>query len=293
MGIHIEKKFETYWSSPQSGQQGEEHSFIKFMPYWKFQLIHRHLRPFDHTKIDETDVEHLPKVFQGVEEWSGNIQAVSAELFRPGSNLAVDECMVRYTGKCDTKTTVKGKPDPVGFKIWVIAQQGFFLQWLWHIRDATYGTVGIDHPPKKSSTRSRAKVVGKELATEEKPVALNPTQAVVIALANLLPKATYHVFIDNLFSSSGLFRSLRNHGHGATGTARKNCGIHKELANDKGNDGKVRKSYEFNKIKAIPTPDNKVRISNTFALKFPTNLWLFCIPRSTTSLGKTISLYYL
>jgi hypothetical protein len=219
MGIHIEKTLKTYWSSPQPGSQSAEHSFIKFMPSWKFQLIHRYLRPFDPTKVDETGEEHLPEVFQGVEEWSNHIQAASAELLAAGSHLAVHECMVGYTGKCGTKTTVKGKPDPVGFKIWVISQQVFFLRWLWHIRDATYGPVGIELPQKKSSTcsqgRGASKAAGKELAREEKPIALNPTQAVVIILANLLPKATYHIFIDSLFSSSGVLRSLRNHDHGA------------------------------------------------------------------------------
>jgi hypothetical protein len=230
-------------------------------------------------------------------EWSNHIQAVSAELLTAGSPVAVDECMVSYTGKCGAKATVKGKPGPVGFKIWVIAQQDFFLRWLWHIRDATYGPVGIELPQKKSSTRSQgrgaSKATGKELAREEKPIALNPTQAVVIALANLLPKATYYIFIDNLFSSSGLLRSLRNHGHGATGTARKNSGIYKELAEDKGNDGKVKRSYEFNKVKAIPTTDNKVSISDTFTSRIPTNLSSFHIPMSTISPGKTISLYCL
>jgi hypothetical protein len=120
------------------------------MSQWKFQLIHRHLRPFDHTKVDET--APLPKVFQAAEEWSDHIQAVSAEIFLPGSHLAVDECMIRYTGRSKETTVVKGKPTPLGFKIWVIAQQGFFIRWLWHIKDAKYGTVGVELPPPKSST---------------------------------------------------------------------------------------------------------------------------------------------
>jgi hypothetical protein len=237
------------------------------MPYWKFQLIHRHLRPFDHSKIDET--APLPKVFQAADEWSDHIQAVSAEIFVPGSHLAVDECMIRYTGRSNETTFVKGKPDPLGFKIWVIAQQGFFIRWLWHIKEAKYGAVGVEHPPPKSSTQGRggrrggrgrgaAKAAGKKPATEDKSIALNSTQSVVVALANMLPKATYHVFVDNLFSSSDLFRSLRKHGHGATGTARPNCGIHKELQQDKKADGGAKTSYEFNQVKVIPTPDNQV-----------------------------------
>jgi hypothetical protein len=280
MGVHKERTIRSHWSPPNPGTQRPEHSFIKFMPYWKFQLIHRHLRPFDHNKIDET--AGLPKEFQAADEWSDHIQAVSAEIFTPGSHLAVDECMVGYTGRSNATTVVHGKPDPIGFKVWVIAQQGFFIRWLWHIKDAKYGAVGVEIPPSKSSTRGRGgqrggrgrgarKVTGKRPGAEDKPVAMNSTQSVVIALANMLPKATYHVFVDNLFLSSDLFRSLRRHGYGATGTARPNCGIHKELKQDKNADGGVKTSYEFNTVKVIPTPDNQVPVRNAFSYKFPPN----------------------
>ena len=151
----------------------------------------------------------------------------------------------------------KGKPIPVGFKIWVIAQQGFFIYWLWHITGAKYGAVGVELP--KSSTKGgRRRRRTKAAAKEDELMALNSTQSVVVALANSLPKATYHIFMDSLFSSSDLFRSLRTHGYGATGTARSNCGIHIELARDQKADGPLKTSYDFNKVKAIPTPDNKV-----------------------------------
>ncbi|KAJ3455231.1 hypothetical protein MRS44_013831 [Fusarium solani] len=225
-----------------------------------FHILHRHLRPFDHTKIDETGP--LPKVFQACDEWSDHIQAASAEIFFPGSHLAVDECMIRYTGRSNETTVVKGKPIPLGFKIWVIAQQGFFIHWLWHIKGEKYGAVGVELPKPASSSRGRGKRASqapkKEPKEEDKPIALNSTQGVVVALANTLPKATYHVFVDNLFSSADLFRSLRTHGHGATGTARPNCGIHKELQRDKKADGGAKTSYDFNQVKIIPTPDNKV-----------------------------------
>jgi hypothetical protein len=40
------------------------------------------------------------------------------------------------------------------------------------------------------------------------------------------------------------------------GTARMNSGISEELVKDKNNNGKVKKIYEFNAVKAIPTLDN-------------------------------------
>ncbi|SPJ88209.1 uncharacterized protein FTOL_12546 [Fusarium torulosum] len=104
---------------------------------------------------------------------------------------------------------------------------------------------------------------GKEaiyVATEAraKTIALNLTQSVVIALVNLLPISTYHVFVDNLFSSPDLFRSLRQHGHDATGTARPNCGIYKGLVEVKKADKAGKSGFQFNEIKVIPTADNQV-----------------------------------
>ncbi|KAI8648048.1 hypothetical protein LRP88_03469 [Fusarium phalaenopsidis] len=252
IGIHKERTIESHWSTPKLGEQRPLHSIIKFMPLWRFQLIHRYLRPFDHTKIDETDESNLPRVFQAAEEWSEHIQHMSALLFEPGSNVAVDECIIRYTGRSFDTAFVSNKPIPLGFKIWVEAQVGFFIRWLWHLKGSKYGTAGVTKKGKKQQKKKG------QAPTDDKLIPLNNTQGVVIALCNLLPQETYHVFFDNLFSSADLFRCLRAHGHGATGTARVNSGIHKDLKQEKKLDKNGKSEYDFNEARAIPTPDNKV-----------------------------------
>ncbi|KAL6353698.1 hypothetical protein LRP88_13011 [Fusarium phalaenopsidis] len=143
------------------------------------------------------------------------------------------------------------------------------MRWIWHQPGAKYGPVGIQKKPasqkKKSKERGKADKADEVreviyVATEAgaKIIALNSTQSVVIALINLLPISTYHVFVDNLFSSPDLFRSLRQHGHGATGTARPNCGIHKGLVEAKKADKAGKSGFQFNEIKVIPTADNQV-----------------------------------
>ena len=139
---------------------------------------------------------------------------ISAELFDPGSHLAVDECMIRYTGRSHDITFIRNKPIPLGFKIWVMAQYGFFIHWLWHVKDSPYGIAAI---PKKKGRKKKNTTVTPVI--DNKMIPLNNTQAVVVALVNMLPKGRYHVFVDNLFSSADLFRSLRAHGYGATGMA--------------------------------------------------------------------------
>jgi hypothetical protein len=128
--------------------------------------------------------------------------------------------MVPFTGRSKETTLVKGKPTPVGFKVWVIAQQGFFLRWLWHMKSSPYNAVIINLPTLKPHGKR-----GK-LRTE---IPLSNTQSVVVHLVKKLIPQTYHVFTDNLFSSPQLFRLLRQLGFGATGTARPNCGITTEM----------------------------------------------------------------
>ncbi|KAF5725211.1 ac transposable element-derived 4 [Fusarium mundagurra] len=240
LGIHREISID-HWKAPSLGDQRPLHSIIKFIPLRRFQLISRYLRTFDYTKINVRDESDLPKTFQAAEEWSELIQKVSTELYLPGTNLTVDECMVPFTGRSKEITLVKGKPTPVGFKVWVIAQQGFFL-----------------HLPTPKPQGKRGK-----LQTE---IPLSNTQSVVVHLLKRLlahrkelPPQTHHVFTDNLFSSPQLFRLLRQLGFGATGTARPNCGISSEMKKIK-ETGRAPNGtlLKFNEVIFIPMPDKQV-----------------------------------
>lgn len=215
----------------------------------------------------------------------------------------MDEGTIRYTGRNSQVTYIPGKPTDTGFKVWVVAQLGLFLRWIWHQQGAGHGPVGVDRSKRRRTAaqrrrggrgRRRGKVSREREAGEadkveevihvltddgDKVIALNSTQSVVIAYINLLLKSTYHVFVDNLFSSPGLFLSLRQHGHGATGTARPNCGIFKELADYKKEDILGKSVFKFNEIRVVPTPDNQVGALDSFGYVSLTNL-------SSSAIGK-------
>ena len=260
IGTHKEIAIRDHWKTSRIGHQDSDHSILKVMTFDRFQLLHRHLRLFNPFSLaEEAAKASLAKVFAAVDEWSRHLQYASTEFLKPGTNIAVDECMIRYTGRSYQATRVPNKPIPVGFKIWATAQKGLFLRWLWHEPKKRYGPVSL--VTRLRSQRRR------RLSTR-----LNPTQSIVIALINKLPKAIYHVFIDNLFSSANLFRSLRQYGHGATGTARRNCGIYAPFAKLKDDDSAGRRLLQFNEVRMAPTVDNKVASQVKFTYKAPPNL---------------------
>ncbi|KAJ0128414.1 Uncharacterized protein HZ326_28491 [Fusarium oxysporum f. sp. albedinis] len=203
------------------------------------------------------DMSFYGRTFSRVHAWSDHIQHISTVFHIPGTSIAVDECMVRFLGRSLETTTIPSKPIPTGFKVWTVAQRGYFLRWIWHRPGRKFGPVGVRPTYRRLHSQLRMMRQRRQLR-ERNTIHLNPTQAVVVALVNLLPKSTYHVFLDNLFSSCDLFRRLRQRGHGATGTARKNCGIYKPLVKLKAIDNTAAGSLEFNVVKAIPTADNKV-----------------------------------
>ncbi|EGU88224.1 hypothetical protein FOXB_01258, partial [Fusarium oxysporum f. sp. conglutinans Fo5176] len=251
IGIHKEPTLHAHWETSYLGHQGPDHSIIRYMTYDRFQLLQRHLRVFNPFNLADTD---LPKVFRAVDNWSEHLQQVSLKLWSPGTNIAVDECMTRFTGRSYETTKVPNKPTPLGFKTWVVAQKGFFLRWIWHQPRKRYGPVGL---PKKPRRQPRKKSqFSRQLRSQRRRdlyTPLNPTQSVVIALINRLPKARYHVFIDNLFSSVNLFTHLRRLGHGATGTARRNCGIFKPFVQLKVDDTAGRNLLQFGELRIAPT----------------------------------------
>jgi hypothetical protein len=121
-----------------------------------------------------------------------HIWTVSRQLWIPGRDLVVDECMERFSGRSLDIVTIPSKPISTGYKVWAIAQLGYILGVLYHRNDK--GPVGSKAPLGSG---------------------INPTQAVVITLLKTLPNPPigpglrYCIWLDNLFVSTTLFSPFR------------------------------------------------------------------------------------
>ena len=156
--------------------------------------------------------------FSKLEPLNTQLLKTCKALWHPGSELAVDEYMCRFTGRSKAKLTIPTKPIPTGIKAWAIGEKGYFLHWFWHAKGD--GPQGIGRVPKALNR--------------------NKTAAVVPALLKTLPQQDYPygVTLDNLFTSTKLLTYLSSIGYGARGTARTNAGIHKDLLKFKQSDTK-------------------------------------------------------
>jgi hypothetical protein len=73
--------------------------------------------------------------------------------------------MQRFTDRVSEIVNIPGKPTPIGFKIWVIAYNGYVLDHLWHAKE----DVAKDYGPQALDPKWRE-------------IINNPTQQVVLQL---------------------------------------------------------------------------------------------------------------
>ncbi|KAF2813863.1 uncharacterized protein BDZ99DRAFT_553863 [Mytilinidion resinicola] len=127
----------------------------------------------------------------------------------PGPHLTVDETIQRFIGRASEIVNIPTKPTPEGFKIWVLANQGYVLDWLWHAKGDGNGPVDLDESfLSKGFTKTQAVVL--DLLTQRDPIT---NQRIYLPGKHI-------VWLDNLFSSVKLFERLRELEIGAAGTVR-------------------------------------------------------------------------
>lgn len=63
---------------------------------------------------------------------------------KPGTYFAVDETIARFTGQAYKTVNILTKPTPEGFKIWIMANQGYLLDWLWYVKGDKKGPINLD-----------------------------------------------------------------------------------------------------------------------------------------------------
>lgn len=107
------------------------------------------------------------------------------------------EGIVPFQGHTKYKVDIQNNPDGKGLKVWQLSQRGYLLRWIWQIPSENLGPLGVEYrtgPPPTNPTEIQH---------------LNATQAVAAALLKKLPSNTYHIFVDNLFSSPDLLMLLQ------------------------------------------------------------------------------------
>jgi hypothetical protein len=116
----------------------------------------------------------------------------------PGTEVAIDEIMVRYHGRSSDTCKMPNKPIKQGYKIFALAEDGY----VWHFQ---------------LSLRQHG------IAELEKVNEFTSTGSMVLQMARLLPKfpdSHYVIYMDNYFTSIPLFSTLRKENIGAAGTTR-------------------------------------------------------------------------
>lgn len=137
--ITIESCIEDYWKDLNT--HGTEHIVKEYISVVRFQQLDRHFRaspPWPKT-------DKSPKTtFDRVTELAEHIRLTCRKLYTPGTHLAVDETIQRFTGRAPEIVNIPSKPTPEGFKIWVLANDGYVLDFMWHAKGDKKGPVDLD-----------------------------------------------------------------------------------------------------------------------------------------------------
>jgi Transposase IS4 len=221
MGLHPEKTTRCYWNTEPN--DGPIHTCVtQAMPKTRWEQIYRYLHVCD-TEVelqkkannDSTNptVNHLSKLsaWEKVDGIANYLRANFQRHWAPGTHVAVDECIARFTGRCADIVNIPSKPTPIGHKIWVLSERGYVLDFLWHVRGSNSGQGPQGLKPEWDAIKTNA---GKRQ--------FPPTQQVVLELLSRMPNEGRHhcVWLDNLFTSEALLLFLREREIGGAGTVR-------------------------------------------------------------------------
>lgn len=141
-------------------------------------------------------------LFDRVEPLNEELRIDTKKFWQPSTHLAVDEAIQHFMSRAKETVNIPSKPTPEGFKIWVLGNHGYILDWLFHARGK--GPLTLDD----YWTRCRG---------------FPATQSVVFELflqEGIQQDSRHIVWLDNLFTLVRLLSRLRDSGFGAAGTVR-------------------------------------------------------------------------
>lgn len=136
MGIYPSTQVEDFWNSdPLKGPIHQ--SVTSHIGPNRWQQIER----FFHISKPNTGPQ---SPFDKLEPLSEHLRRACKQYWKTGTYLAVIETIQRFMGRSKETVNIPSKPEPEGFKIWVLANAGYVLDWLWHAKGKNAGPWDLD-----------------------------------------------------------------------------------------------------------------------------------------------------
>ena len=185
------------------------HKLGQFMGLGRFKQIHRFFSLNDENTVPPP--LNAPW-FHRIQRVSDLIRAACRDAYIPSSQIVIDEAMVAFKGRSKDIVKLKNKPIDTGYKLWCIGDHGYIWSWLFHSKEEGVETFKIGQ--KTSWPRADN--------SSQKSVELAPTFALVLRLADQLPKQLdYCIYLDNLFLNLPVAQCLLAIGIRCMSTTRK------------------------------------------------------------------------
>ena len=147
----------------------------------------------------ETDSEHKEDKMWRIREFFDTFLAACKANYWPQAEIALDEAIKKFKGKCSFKQYIKNKPVRWGIKIFALC-----------CSTTAYLFNAVFYLGKKSEDEA------------DKKLETSATHQAVISLVAPLQGKNHKLFMDNYYTSIPLFMELSKMGFTATGTVRVN-----------------------------------------------------------------------
>ena len=155
IGLTHKSSIKDYWGSLDT--IGSEYIVKKYMGQVQFKQLNCYFRC---TELWLDDDPTLRSTFDRVKKLTEYIRLTCRKLYYPGAHLAVNKMIERFIGHAPETVNIPTKLTPEGFKIWVLANEGYILDWLWHVRGDKAGPVDLDETfTKKGFSKTQVVVL--------------------------------------------------------------------------------------------------------------------------------------
>ncbi len=99
----------------------------------RWKQIHWYFHVWD-PALDHSASNRTARPYEKVNPFAKLLLTAFQRYWKPATDITIDECIEGFTGRSKDTVYIPTKPNPIRFKIWVLADQGYMFDLLWHVK---------------------------------------------------------------------------------------------------------------------------------------------------------------